>query len=70
MEDGRQEGRVPNFIGNAVIILTAGHLGCEVEMLSTAREVWRSRPTALERYFTGQGNSPRTESKNTKKTPV
>ena len=43
MEDGRQEGRVPNFIGNAVIILTASHLGCEVEMLSTAREVWRTK---------------------------
>ena len=29
--------------GNAVIILTAAHLGCEVEMLATAQEVWRTK---------------------------
>ena len=34
MKGEQQEERVPNFIGNAVIILTASHLGCEVEMLS------------------------------------
>ena len=33
MKGEQQEERVPNFIGNAVIILTASHLGCEVEML-------------------------------------
>ena len=43
MEDERQEERIPNFIVNAVIILTANHLGCEVEMLDTAREVWRTK---------------------------
>lgn len=43
MEDERQEERIPNFIGNAVIILTASHLGCEVEMLDTAREVWHTK---------------------------
>lgn len=43
MEDERQEEYIPNFIGNAVIILTASHLGCKVEMLDTAREVWRTK---------------------------
>ena len=43
MENEKQEERVPNFIGNAVIILTAAHLGCKVEMLATAQEVWRTR---------------------------
>lgn len=43
MEDERQEEHVPNFIGYAVILLTACHLGCEVEMLDTAREVWRTK---------------------------
>ena len=40
MKGEQQEERIPNFIGNAVIILTAAHLGCEVEMLATAQEVW------------------------------
>lgn len=39
MKGEQQEERIPNFIGNAVIILTAAHLGCEVEMLATAQEV-------------------------------
>lgn len=43
MENEKQEERVPNFIGNAVIILTAAHLGCKVKMLATAQEVWRTR---------------------------
>ena len=43
MEDERQEECIPNFIGNAVVILTASHLGCEVEMLDTPREVWRTK---------------------------
>ena len=43
MKGEQQEERVPNFIGNAVIILTASHLGCEVEMLATAQEVWRTK---------------------------
>lgn len=43
MENEKQEERVPNFIGNAVIILTAAHLGCKVEMLATAQEVWRTK---------------------------
>lgn len=43
MEDEKQEERIPNFIGNAVIILTACHLGCEVEMLATAQEVWQTK---------------------------
>ena len=38
MKGEQQEERVPNFIGNAVIILTASHLGCEVEMLATAQD--------------------------------
>lgn len=54
MEDERLEERIPNFIGNAVIILTARHLGCEVEMLATAQEVWRTKrlpePTLLGLY--------------------
>ena len=48
MKGEQQEERVPNFIGNAVIILTASHLGCEVEMLATAQEVWRTK--RLRRY--------------------
>lgn len=43
MENEKQEERVPNFIGYAVIILTAHHLGCEVEMLATAQEVWLTK---------------------------
>ncbi len=43
MENEEQEERIPNFIGYAVIILTAHHLGCEVEMLATAQEVWRTK---------------------------
>ena len=43
MKGEQQEERIPNFIGNAVIILTAAHLGCEVEMLATAQEVWRTK---------------------------
>ena len=43
MKGEQQEERIPNFIGNAVIILTAAHLGCEVEMLTTAQEVWRTK---------------------------
>lgn len=43
MENEKQEKRVPNFIGYAVIILTTHHLGCEVEMLATAQEVWRTK---------------------------
>ena len=43
MKGEQQEERVPNFIGNAVIILTASHLGCEVELLATAQEVWRTK---------------------------
>ena len=47
MKGEQQEERVPNFIGNAVIILTASHLGCEVEMLATAQEVWRTKRDAV-----------------------
>ena len=43
MKGEQQEERIPNFIGNAVIILTAAHLGCEVEMLAIAQEVWRTK---------------------------
>ena len=37
MKGEQQEERIPNFIGNAVIILTAAHLGCEVETLAIVR---------------------------------
>lgn len=54
MEDERQKECVSDFIGNAVIIFTARHLGCEVEMLSTAQEVWRTKclpePILLDMY--------------------
>lgn len=43
MENEKQEECVANFIGYAVIIITAHHLGCEVEMLGTAEEVWRTK---------------------------
>lgn len=56
MENEEQEERVPNFIGYAVIILTAHHLDCEVEMLATAQEVWRTKvcPNKCCRACTGE----------------
>lgn len=47
MKGEQQEERVPNFIGNAVIILTASHLGCEVEMLATAQGRTKRLPEAV-----------------------
>ena len=43
MKNEKQEEHIPNFISYAIIILTAHHLGCEVEMLATAQEVWRTK---------------------------
>ncbi len=33
---------ISNYIGEAVILLTADHLGIEVEMLDEAKKVWRT----------------------------
>lgn len=38
-----KEENIPNFIGYAVVIITAHYLGCEVEMLETAKEVWNTK---------------------------
>ena len=35
--------KIANYIGEAVILLTADHLGIEVEMLDTAKEVWHTK---------------------------
>lgn len=34
---------IPNYIAYALILITAAHLGCKVEMLATAQEVWRTK---------------------------
>lgn len=34
---------IAKYIGEAVILLTADHLGIEVEMLDTAKEVWHTK---------------------------
>lgn len=70
MKGEQREERIPNFIGNAVIILTAAHLGCEVEMLTTAQEVWRTKRLAeqadrLREIFYKTGEFPPLEEDNT-----
>lgn len=70
MKGEPQEERIPNFIGNAVILLTARHPGCEVEAPPTAQEAWRNRQTVSERYFTGRGNFPRRKETTHKKSGV
>ena len=39
----QNEEKTANYIGEAVILLTADHLGIETEMLDTAKEVWRTK---------------------------
>lgn len=41
MEENKNDALIPNYIGYAVILLTACHLGCEVDMVSTAEKVWQ-----------------------------
>ena len=43
MQNTSNDSLIPAYIAYAVIILTAEHLGCEVEMSATAREVWESK---------------------------
>lgn len=38
-----QEEKIAKYIGEAVILLTADHLGIEVEMLDIAKEVWHTK---------------------------
>lgn len=38
-----QQENIPNYIAYALILITAAHLGCKVEMLDTAKEVWRTK---------------------------
>ena len=38
-----QQENVPNYIAYALILITATHLGCKVEMQDTAKEVWRTK---------------------------
>ena len=38
-----REEAIPNFMAYAIIIITAHHLGCEVEELEKAREVWKTK---------------------------
>ena len=42
-----QKTKIANYIGEAVIILTADHLGIEVEMLDTAKQVWQDRKSVV-----------------------
>ena len=37
-----QEEKTANYIGEAVILITADHLGIEVEMLDIAKQVWHT----------------------------
>ena len=36
----QNDGKTANYIGEAVILLTADHLGIETEMLDIAKQVW------------------------------
>lgn len=38
-----QEEKIANYIGEAVILLTADHLGIETEMLHIAKQVWHTK---------------------------
>ena len=38
-----QDEKIAKYIGEAVILLTADHLGIEVEMLAIAKEVWHTK---------------------------
>lgn len=38
-----KDENIANYIGEAVILLTAARLGIEVEMLDTAKEVWHTK---------------------------
>ena len=38
-----QEEKTANYIGEAVILITADHLGIEVEMLDIAKQVWHTK---------------------------
>ena len=38
-----QEEKIANYIGEAVILLTADHLGIGVEILDIAKEVWHTK---------------------------
>nr|WP_229095534.1 hypothetical protein [Alistipes sp. D31t1_170403_E11] len=38
-----QEEKIANYIGEAVILLTADHLGIETEMLHLAKQVWHTK---------------------------
>ena len=56
-----QDTKIANYIGEAVIILTADHLGIEVEMLDTAKQVWQTKRLPdnplLGRYATAAANA-------------
>lgn len=39
----QNEEKIANYIGEAVILLTANHLGIETEMLDIAKEVWHTK---------------------------
>lgn len=43
MQNTSNDSLIPAYIAYAVIILTAEHIGCEVEMSATAREVWETK---------------------------
>ena len=38
-----QEEKIAKYIGEAVILITADHLGIEVEMLDIAKQVWHTK---------------------------
>ena len=39
----QNDGKTANYIGEAVILLTADHLGIETEMLDIAKQVWHTK---------------------------
>lgn len=50
----QNDEKIANYIGSAVIMLTAAHLGIEVSMLNVAKEVWHTKhlpDTPLLGYF-------------------
>lgn len=56
-----KETKIPGYIANALIILTAHQLGVDVEMLSLAETTWKtkglSEPTLLARFSEAARNA-------------
>ena len=55
MQNTNNDSLIPAYIAYAVIILTAEHLGCKVEMSATAREVWERAARDAKEIVVEQG---------------